>query len=262
MAITKRIGSRTATFALTTDFGTRDSYVAEMKAGLLARCAGCVVVDVTHEVPRHDVVAGAVVLERALSAFAAGTVHVAVVDPGVGSKRRILLAEINDQFVVCPDNGLIGWALARLGGRVFELTWRPGKASRTFHGRDIMVPAAALLGQGVHPSELARPVGDPVLIDWLVPARRKAKAVRGVVIYVDTYGNCVTNIPEGLLAGVAKVRVGRRKLGVTRGSYAEVKRGEGVGLVGSAGLLEIAVREGSAAEELGIAVGDAVVLGW
>ena len=251
--------------ALTTDFGTRDSYVGEMKGAILARCCQATIVDVTHDIPRHDIGAGAFVLERALGAFCAGTVHVVVVDPGVGTKRKILLCEINGQFVICPDNGLITWAMVRLGGKAWELTWRPGKASRTFHGRDIMAPVAALLAEGVHPSEVAKPAKEIVELETITKIQEKGRAVSGRVIYVDVYGNCITNVGEELLSGRGEVKVGKRKIGLgtgenSRGAYGEVKRGEVLALVGSAGLLEIAVREGSAARKLGIRVGDRVEL--
>jgi S-adenosyl-L-methionine hydrolase (adenosine-forming) len=134
---------------LTTDFGTRDYYVAAMKAVLVRRCPDVRMIDITHQVPRHDILCGSITLERAIDGFLPGTVHLAVVDPGVGTDRRILIVEINQQTVVCPDNGLITWAWRRLGAaRAYELTWRPPETSSTFHGRDIMAPVAAMLACG------------------------------------------------------------------------------------------------------------------
>jgi len=129
---------------LLSDFGTRDAYVASMKAAVLKACPDARLIDITHHVPRHDVQCGSITLERAIDGFPAGSVHLAVVDPGVGTDRRILVVEIANQRVICPDNGLITWAWRRHpGGRAYELTWRPAKHSSTFHGRDIMAPAAA-----------------------------------------------------------------------------------------------------------------------
>src|SRR2546422_431302 len=131
---------------LTSDFGLRDSYVAAMKAVLLRHCPDATLIDVTHNVPRQDILCGSISLERAIDGFPSGTVHLAVVDPGVGTDRRILIAAINGSTVVCPDNGLITWAW-RLhpDGSARELTWRPVKHSHTFHGRDIMAPAAGMI---------------------------------------------------------------------------------------------------------------------
>src|SRR3954453_15153421 len=148
---------------LTTDFGTRDFYVAAMKAVLVHECPVARLIDITHPIPRHDILCGAITLERAVDGFPPGTVHLAVIDPGVGTDRRILVARINQQTIVCPDNGLISWAWRRLGtGQAYELTWRPPNASHTFHGRDIMAPAVGRLAAGRELGELARPIDDPV----------------------------------------------------------------------------------------------------
>src|SRR5687767_2870099 len=134
---------------LTSDFGTVDFYAAAMKAVLLRACPEARLIDVTHGVPRHDILCGAITLERAVDGFPPGTTHLAVVDPGVGTGRHLLVAEIKGQRVVCPDNGLITWAWRRHGAgeaRAWQLTWRPQRtASDTFHGRDIMAPAAGML---------------------------------------------------------------------------------------------------------------------
>src|SRR5215212_9325005 len=154
---------------LTSDFGTVDFYVAAMKAVLLRACPDARLVDVTHAVPRHDILCGSITLERAVDGFPPGTTHLAVVDPGVGTDRRLLVAEIKSQRVVCPDNGLITWSWRRHdGGRAHELTWRPLRPpSDTFHGRDIMAPAAGMLAAGVPLHSLTRPDRHPapILLD-------------------------------------------------------------------------------------------------
>jgi S-adenosylmethionine hydrolase len=246
---------------LTSDFGTRDFYVAGMKASLIRHCPDVRMIDVTHEVPRHDILCGSITLERAVDGFPAGSVHLAVVDPGVGTDRRILIAEINRQHVVCPDNGLITWAWRRLGpGRAFELLWRPQDSSSTFHGRDIMAPAAAMIACGQPPDELARPIDNPVLLD-LRPATAEKSSAR--IIHIDHFGNATTNLHADVFKtlGHPVVSIRGQTVGKLRRTYWDVPPGKGLALIGSSGLLEIAVRDGSAAEQLKICVGDEVVLG-
>src|SRR5262249_54569518 len=125
---------------LTSDFGLLDSYVAAMKAVLIRYCPSVRLIDVTHCVPRHDILCGSITLERAVDGFPDGTVHLAVVDPGVGSDRRLIIAQVNRQYVVCPDNGLVTWSWRRHASdaEAHEITWRPERSSATFHGRDIL----------------------------------------------------------------------------------------------------------------------------
>lgn len=243
------------------DFGTRDHYVAAMKAAVLRYCDRARLIDITHETPRHDILCGSITLERAVDGFPPGTIHVAVVDPGVGTSRRILLTQINRQLVVCPDNGLITWTQRRLGpGQSGELLWRPPRPpSNTFHGRDIMAPAAGLLAAGATPDSLSRPLHDPVLLD-IFPA--EATATRARVIQIDHFGNATTNFGvEGIARLEGKIiRVGRRVVGKLRRTYHDVAPGKPLALLGSSGLLEIAVRDGSAARTLKLKVGDEVRL--
>lgn len=245
---------------LTTDFGTRDAYVASMKAVLLRWCSEARLIDVTHEVPRHDILCGSITLERAVDGFLPGTVHLAVVDPGVGTDRRILIARINSQAIVCPDNGLITWAWRRLGaGRAYELTWRPKTSSDTFHGRDIMAPAAGMLAAGKPPEEIARLIDDPVLLE-VAPAVQGSAAAR--IIHIDVFGNATTNMDlRSLRIRPAKgFRVRGKQVGKLRRTYWDVAPGKPLALIGSSGLLEIAVRDGSAAERLKLKVGDEVTV--
>ena len=236
---------------LTTDFGTADHYVAAMKAVLLSACPAATLVDVTHQVPRQDVAAGSFTLERAVAAFPAGTVHLAVVDPGVGTDRRLLVAEVNGATVVCPDNGLITWAWRRRGGTARELTWRPPTASHTFHGRDVMAPVAGRIAAG---GSFDFPSIYPVLLD-LRPA---ATGRSGVVIHVDGYGNATTNVPAELLPIHGRWHTKAHDVGPLRRTYGDVPVGTPLALVGSSELLEIAVRDGSAASKLGLRIGDRV----
>lgn len=243
---------------LTTDFGTDDFYVAAMKAAVLRQCPVAMLVDVTHAVPRHDILFGAIMLERAIDAFGPGTIHVCVVDPGVGTSRRIVVAQWPDgQTVICPDNGLLTWAIRRRGMPVVhELTWRPPRVSNVFHGRDLMAPAAGMLAAGRSLSDLARPVEEIILLD-IAPARALAEG--GTILHIDHFGNATTTIPAEVLDDeVREVRVGGRSVGGLRKTYGDVAPGEALALIGSSGLLEIAVREGSAREVLGLRVGDRV----
>ncbi|MCS7034295.1 MAG: SAM-dependent chlorinase/fluorinase [Phycisphaerae bacterium] len=241
------------------DFGLCDSYVAEMKAAALRACPTAVLVDVTHAIPQGDLLRATMVLGRTLDAFEPGTIHVAVVDPGVGTDRRLLIARIRGQFVVCPDNGLITWPWRQHGGEVLELTWRPARHSNTFHGRDILAPAAAQLAAGKEVTAIARPLDQPILLEYR-PLERGQRL--GQIVLIDHFGNAITNIPaevarEQRVAGVA---VAGRQLGPLRETYGSVARGQALALIGSSGLLEIAVRDGSAAQVLALRVGDPVEL--
>ena len=242
---------------LTTDFGTADTYVAAMKGAVLARCRDAALVDITHAISPQDIAGGSIALERAVAAFPSRTVHLAVVDPGVGTERRILVVRLNRSLIICPDNGLITWAIRRHSGAAFfELQWRPPHASHTFHGRDIMAPAAAMLATGRPPSRLATPVNDPQLLDLhLAPPN----ASTGEIIHIDHYGNATTNIPASHLRDFqGTITVAGQAIGPVRRTYADVPSGEPIALVGSSDLLEIAVRNGSARALLGLRVGDPI----
>jgi len=253
-------GHRPPIVTLLSDFGLDDWYVASMKASVLRHCPAARLIDITHRVPPGDILCGAISLERAIDGFMPGTVHLAVVDPLVGTERRILVVEIAGQLVVCPDNGLITWAWRRHpGGKVSRLTWRPPVSSYTFHGRDIMGPAAGMLAGGRSPAELAEPIEAPLLLEVepTVPG-----ATAGRIIHIDHFGNAMTNIGTEVLESRprAQVAVAGRRLGPVRRTYGDVAPGEPLALVGSSGLLEIAVRDGSAARDLRLRVGDAVEL--
>jgi S-adenosylmethionine hydrolase len=240
---------------LTSDFGTADFYVAAMKAQLLRHCPDAQLVDVTHEIPRHDIVAGSFTVERAVASFPPGTVHLAVVDPGVGTDRRMLIVEMDGSRVVCPDNGLITWAFRlRFAGPIVAIDWRPDSFSSTFHGRDIMAPVAGQLAAGADPASFGRPA-EPLLLD-LHPA---TDGSAGKILHIDYFGNATTNVPANMAMEFGgNWRVSGREIGPLRRAYAEVGVGEPIALIGSSELLEIAVRNGSAADVLGLRVGDAV----
>ena len=245
---------------LLTDFGTADGYVAEMKGVLLTNAPGAAVVDVSHEVPAHDVEAARLTLARYWRRFPPGTVHLAVVDPGVGSARAALAVESDGRFLVGPDNGVLSPALLLAGARAVRLAVG-ARAAPTFHGRDVFAPAAARLLAGEAVDALGTPAEDCV-VRRTPEARRLADGgIEGCVIAVDRFGNAITNLVAG--AAVAQyggtLTLGDRAVPVRR-VYADVEPGAAVALVGSNGLLEIAVREGSAAARLGVARGARVVL--
>jgi len=245
-----------AIITLTTDFGTRDAYVAEMKGVMLeiAAAAGRAVhlVDVTHEVERHDVTEAALALDAAAPHFPPGTVHLAVVDPGVGTDRRELVVQTERAVFVGPDNGVFTPFLdGSTAWRAWELRapeYRLPSVSRTFHGRDIFAPAAAYLATGVAADRFGPRVMDPLRLSWPT-VRAVAGAVAGAVLHVDRFGNLVTSIrAETLdgLGGAPRIRLGGRRLRLV-GTYGDLPPGQAGALIGSSGRLEIAVREGSAA---------------
>jgi S-adenosylmethionine hydrolase len=231
---------------LLTDFGLADGYVAEMKGVLLRHAPGATLVDVTHEIPPGDVVAGAYVLGRTWRAFPEGTVHLAVVDPGVGSGRRALAGEAGGHRFVAPDNGILSRVLETGDARLVSLAVA-ATASSVFHGRDVFAPAAARLLAGGPLEALGPAVRDPVL---LPPQRleRRGPDLVGEVVHVDRFGTLVTNLP-GTAVG-APVRIGAHVLAL-RATFADVAPGTPVALVGSGGTVEIAIRDGRADVALG-----------
>jgi S-adenosyl-L-methionine hydrolase (adenosine-forming) len=232
---------------LLTDFGLADTYVGQMKGAILTAAPDAQLVDLTHTVSPQDVFGGAFLLWTAVETFSTGTVHLAVVDPGVGSARRAIavLSARGDAFVG-PDNGLLMPAVERLGGlsAAVELSdhhfWRP-TLSTTFHGRDIFGPVASHLANGVPLEALG-----PMLNDVVRLSLPKPDGLRGEVLHVDTYGNLVTNLSADALPARYVVHIGSRVVRPAR-NYTAVAPGGLLALVGSAGLLEISARDASAA---------------
>src|SRR3989449_83362 len=236
---------------LLTDFGTSDSYVAEVKAVLLSRALGAALVDVTHQIPPGDVRSAQYVLARVWHRFPEGTVHLVVVDPGVGTSRRALGAEAAGHYFVAPDNGVLSPLPA--DARFFELPVPPG-AAPSFHGRDLFAPAAAELATGTALAHLGSPIADPYRVPLPAP-HFDATAVRGEVIYVDRFGTLISNIPGGRVEPGVRIKVAGTEVGVLRRTFGDVERGQLVAFVGSGGGGGIAGRGGRAARLLGVGGG-------
>ena len=237
---------------LLTDFGMADGYVAEMKGALLRQVPAAVLVDVAHDLSPGDVVAAAYVLGRTWRAFPEGTVHLAVVDPGVGTPRRALAGEAGGHRFVAPDNGLLAPVLEGRASGLVALAV-PAGASATFHGRDVFAPAAARLAAGEPLAALGPPVLDPVLLALALLERRGGDLL-GTVVHVDRFGTLITNLPAARLAPAALVRLGAYDLEL-RKTFADVARGDPVAYVGSGGTVEIAVRDERADAALGLTRG-------
>jgi len=260
--------------AFVSDFGLSDHYVGAMKGAALAVCPEATLVDIVHDIPPHDIEAGALALAAAYRAFPRGTVFVGVVDPGVGSARRPQAMEVDSFRFVGPDNGIFTFVL-RQGSlaRVREITadrlLRPG-ISAVFHGRDVFAPVAAHLAAGMPLEDVGPAVSDPVLLPFAGARRLSDGSLEGRVIHVDRFGNLVTSIggadlttmleASGASAGEVVAEIGGARVALAR-TYSDVADEEGLALVGSSGFVEIAINGGSAARRLGARKGVRVQLG-
>jgi hypothetical protein len=255
--------------AFLSDFGARDHYVGVMKGVMLGICPDVTLVDLSHDLPAHDIGFAALELAAAYRFFPAGTVFLAVVDPGVGTSRRGLAAEAGEWRFVAPDNGVLTGVFQETPPKkVVELTERRyarPTVSRTFEGRDRFAPAAAWLAKGVHLPALGRSILDHHLIDLPKP-QVEDQVVRGVVVRVDRFGNIVTNLDrrscERLTdgAGVLQLTVRGQTIPHIVSTYSDIAPGDIGALFGSTDHLECAAHAASAAEQLGVVVGDPVEL--
>ena len=248
---------------LTTDFGLSDGYAGMMKGVILGIAPQVCLVDLTHAIEPQDVRHAALILAAAAPYFPPGAIHLAVVDPGVGSARRPILVTTEHALYVGPDNGIFTHALSQPAARAWVLD-RPGfwraQVSQTFHGRDIFAPVAAHLANGVAPHRLGQPITDPVRLDWPTPTRNAAGGVDGQIIYADRFGNLISNIPASwIAAGSWRCRVAGREAPLVA-TYAHVAAGALAGLISSSDTVEIAIRNGNAAQQLGVGVGAAIEL--
>jgi S-adenosyl-L-methionine hydrolase (adenosine-forming) len=239
---------------LLTDFGTADAYVGEVKGAILTAAPDAYIVDVTHDIPPQDVESGRLALARYWRRFPEGTVHLAVVDPGVGAARAALAVSAAGRYLVGPDNGVLSPALLAPEARVVALPV-PASAAPTFHARDVFAPAAAALALGAAVETLGTSHPAPLIHRTPEPERWGDGTLRGEVIAVDRFGNAITNF---LALRDGTVEVGDAVLHLVR-TYADVPSGAVVALCGSSGLLEIAQRDGHAARTLGISRGTSVL---
>ncbi len=261
---------------LLTDFGVRDAYVGAMKGVLCAIGRDLRIVDISHEVPPGDIVEGVYLLEAAYGWFPAGTVHLVVIDPGVGTKRRAIAARSRGHFFVGPDNGVLTSALSRaartapsaadgklpaapaLVHEIREEKYLLPQRSETFHGRDLFAPAAAHIASGVPLERLGPAIDDPIVLELPAP-RILPGRVEGEIIRVDRFGNAISNITRAMLDdlghGPFDVEVEERAVGELRRMYHDVASGEWLALIGSGGQLEVAARDANAAARFGIARG-------
>jgi hypothetical protein len=246
--------------ALLSDFGSRDHYVGTMKGVMLGICPDVTFVDITHDIAPHDVLDGAIELAAAYRFFPAGTIFLAVVDPGVGSGRRGIAAEVGEYRFVCPDNGLLSAVIRDVPPKkVVELTERRyarPTVSRTFEGRDRFAPAAAWIAKGIQLPALGRNVPELQRLD-IPQAAMTEDHLRGAVLRIDRFGNLVTNIDRKTFEKFAReagvqVTAGGATVGRLVATYADIQSGEVCALFGSTDHLELAANGGSAADVLGL----------
>lgn len=260
--------NRQSIITLLTDFGAQDYFVGAMKGVILSLNPGATIVDITHEIPPQDIQAAAFNLLACYRDFPAGTIHVAVVDPGVGSDRRAILVECANQFFVGPDNGLFGWITEREGDfsawQVTNDKFFRRTVSSTFHGRDVFAPVAAVLSTGTPPKEFGLPLKNITTLPSLSP-RTTADGIQGSIIHIDRFGNCITNftaehIHEERVAAGAKLIVNQKEITSMRKFFADQggPRNELFMILGSAGFVEIASQNASAAAVLSAKRGDSV----
>ncbi|MEP6568799.1 MAG: SAM-dependent chlorinase/fluorinase [Acidobacteriota bacterium] len=259
---------------LLTDFGTADYFVAAVKGIILSASPKATIVDITHEIPPQDIAAGAFTLLASCSSFPAGTIHVAVVDPGVGSARKPILIKLGEQLFVGPDNGIFSYVCEAsedkgMTPELFHLTSKQyfrQPVSSTFHGRDVFAPVAAALSLGVKPAHLGTPVSEVVRLQPLKPTTSPG-GFMARIIHIDRFGNCVTNLtPRELtaktIAAGAKLRIKAKSVKSFRNYFTEPKPGGDklFGIWGSAGFLEIVATNDSAAKLLKAQRGDPVIV--
>jgi S-adenosylmethionine hydrolase len=250
---------------LLTDFGTADGYVAAMKGVILSISPSCTIVDVTHDIEPQQIIPAAIVLNTAAKYFPPDTVHIAVVDPGVGTDRAALAVKADNQFFLAPDNGLLGLILEEYANSEVrkidnQSLCLPG-VSYTFHGRDVFSPVGAHLLEGVAFEEVGPVCGD-YRKSIISKPTVEDNAIHGEIIYCDRFGNLMTNIKRDLLCPFdphsLKISVGHTDLQGLLTTYGDVQPGELLCLIGSSGFLELALRDGSAADRLGYPPGTKV----
>jgi S-adenosylmethionine hydrolase len=251
---------------LTTDFGYQDPYVGIMKGVILGLCPETHLVDLTHGITPHSILEANFAIRGSYRYFPEDTIHVIVVDPGVGGERRILFVKASGHYFLAPDNGVLTGLLEgpEIPRSVENKSLFLPEVSHTFHGRDIFAPVAARFAAGlIDPDELGPPVGDPLAISWSEPSFDK-DTLEGSVVYIDVFGNLVTNISsehiKRLGQGIHRVYLCGREIGEPQPSYSIKSKGSPLAIIDSSGHLEIAVNGGNAAEFFGVGTGDEVIV--
>jgi S-adenosylmethionine hydrolase len=252
---------------LTTDFGLSDHYVGAMKGVILRIWPAARIVDISHGVGAFEIAEGAFLLAQAYRFFPKGTVHVVVVDPGVGTSRRPILVQAAGQYFIAPDNGVLSIVYAREAHKVRAITnerYFLQPVSQTFHGRDVFSPVAAHLASGIKPARFGKPITDYLRLNFDKPERTGRRAWTGTILKIDRFGNMVTNFSvedfPDLGKGSFEMAVGPQRVGVLARNYAECGPGELFVIAGSSGFYEISVGQASAAKLLGCAAGAPVEL--
>ena len=253
---------------LLTDFGQQDGFVGTMKGVILNICPEATLVDLSHEISPQHISEAAFVLRNAYAYFPTATIHVVVVDPGVGSNRQAILVETSHGTFIGPDNGVFSYIYNEASDvRVTSITnqaYMLADVSRTFHGRDIFSPVAAHLANGVKAEAFGTRWSDFVKGHVSVPFVRGDR-IEGHVLHIDRFGNIITDIPEAMFTSITaqkaySIRLGTCILEQVCESYADVPGGHPMAILSSAGFLEVAVNSGHAARKLGVALGDAVIV--
>jgi S-adenosyl-L-methionine hydrolase (adenosine-forming) len=249
---------------LSTDFGTGDYACGLLQGVIFSIAPDSKIVDLTHDIPRHNILVGARLLERTLPYFPAKTVHVMVVDPGVGTERRPIAVQLGSQFFVGPDNGLVSLVWPKYDSLVVHLN-RPqywlDDVSHIFHGRDVFSPAAAYLARGVNILDMGDQITDPVLLPAAQPVEMPS-GIEGSVLHVDHFGNLSTNVKAPHLASkpISAVEIAGMRIERIVNAFGDSAAGELVALIDSAGYLSICVVNGSAANRLNAKDGDQVII--
>jgi hypothetical protein len=249
------------TITLLTDFGLSDNYVGVMKGVILSINPSVTIVDITHHIERQDIYHAAFLLESSWKYFPEDTIHTIVVDPGVGSDRKIIVLKKGKTLFVAPDNGVLSTIYTPKKDHVFHCDnpqfWLK-EVSQTFHGRDIFAPIAARLSAGVPIEELGTPIYK-IKTSNVNPPKIFENKIVGKIVYIDHFGNCITNITADMLPEQFEIEISERRLISDKNrTYSDVKMGEALILIDSFRRLEIAIRNGNAAENLGLSVGKTV----
>jgi S-adenosylmethionine hydrolase len=248
-----------AIVTLLSDFGLRDYFVGSMKGVLLSLSPDLTLVDISHQIPPQDIFTGAFTLGQAYSCFPLGTIHLAVVDPGVGTARKGLVAFSGGQYFVAPDNGLLTYIMETSEDfAAYEIAadhYYRKPVSTTFHGRDVFAPIAAWLSRGVPIHQIGPALSSPVRLQLPALKRVRDALIQGVILAVDQFGNLITNLKPTDVPGPFKMLAGQKEIANMRQTYGEAAPGEIFVIPGSAGYLEISMKSGSAAAALNLKAG-------